>query len=369
MFTSTAGRKPHIRKEMTTVSSKGVSKGRPIAHTSRPASNSPVYSPFEAIEMPLTPAVPQQAVSAIELSGWLQSVAAEGVLARDEVNPQQELDKEREVAALASPNKIPYTEMLLETSQASHTVRQASEALAEPMSHELIAMTALFKQILDKQDGMNNRLINQREDMMNILRFDVAKPLARLAERESSCSRSSSRASMTSRGCIRNDEYTPLRYCPLPHEAKGKEPAYSQEQEYDDARSDQGQQHNSVLPVTQDELMLDAIDAKLAALVGPQELEVLVVLKRNEILHGITKGLLNFERYRRDRDEAEICYNEWITKNTKLLLLAALNARNPASFLIHKLTLPFKRETRFEPQAHIAQTHPEQGLEPEEAEP
>src|SRR6266576_6346112 len=104
-------------------------------------------------------------------------------------------------------------------------------------------------------------------------------------------------------------------------------------------------------------------------MIGPQELEVLVVLKRNEILRGIMKGLLNFERFRRNRDESDSHYNERITKNAKLLLLAALNAGNSVSSLVHDLTLPFKRETRFEPQAHITQDHPMQEVEPAEVEP
>jgi len=79
MFATAAGRKPHVRKEMTAVStaSKEASKGKPLARVSRPASSSPVYSPFETVNMPQTPAVP-----AAELSARLQqSVAAEGVLA------------------------------------------------------------------------------------------------------------------------------------------------------------------------------------------------------------------------------------------------------------------------------------------------
>src|SRR6266550_8486153 len=118
--------------------------------------------------------------------------------------------------------------ILSETSQASHTVRQASEVLAEPMSRELLAMTAFLSQMQAKQDEMNKFLINKQEDMMDVLRYDVAKPLARLAERENSRSRSSSRASMASRGRVRNDDYTPLRCCPPPRfESKGKEPVYS----------------------------------------------------------------------------------------------------------------------------------------------
>src|SRR6266550_7565777 len=70
--------------------------------------------------------------------------------------------------------------------------------------------------------------INKQEDMMDVLRYDVAKPLARLAERENSHSRSSSRASMASRGHVRNDDYKPLCYCPPPRfESKGKELVYS----------------------------------------------------------------------------------------------------------------------------------------------
>ncbi len=310
MFGTAAGRKPHVRKEMTAVStaSKEASKGKPLARVSRPASSSPVYSPFETVNMPQTPAVP-----AAELSARLQqSVAAEGVLARDEAGSQQELDEEREVEALASPLKPSHEETLSETSQASLTVRQASEVPAEPTGREfLAAMTAFFSQMQAKQDEMNKFLVNKQEDMMDVLRHDVAKPLARLAERENSRSRSSSRASMASRGRVRNDNYTPLRCCMPPRfESKGKEPVYSRTREYDDAQLDEEQQHDSVSPVTQDESVLDAIDAKLAAMAGPQELEVLVALKRNEILRGITKGLLNFERFRRDRYESDSRYNE-----------------------------------------------------------
>src|SRR6266576_3007614 len=265
---------------------------------------------------------------------------------------------------LASPQ--PDFKTLSEMSQASLTVRQASEVRAEPTGREfLAAMTAFFSQMQAKQDEMNKFLVNKQEDMMDVLRHDVAKPLARLAKRENSHSRSSSRASMASRGRVRNDDYTPLRCCMPPRfESKGKETVYSRTREYDDAQLDEEQQHDSVSPVMQDKSVLDAIDAKLAAMAGHQELEVLVALKRNEILRGITKGLLNFERFRRDRDESDSRYNERITKNTKLLLLATLNAGNSVSSLVHDLTLLFKREMRFEPLAHL-----EQEVEPAEVEP
>ncbi len=92
----------------------------------------------------------------------LQSVAAGGVLAGDKAGPQQELDEEREVEALASPLKLSCEETLSETSQASHTVRQASEVPAEPMSHELLAMTAFLSQMQAKQDEMNKFLVNKQ---------------------------------------------------------------------------------------------------------------------------------------------------------------------------------------------------------------
>src|SRR6266576_2471163 len=232
MFATAAGRKPHVHKEMTAVSNKGVSKGKPLACASRPASSSLVYSPFENINMPQAPVAPRQAVSAAELSGLLQSVAAGGVLAGDKAGPQQELDEEHEVEALASPLKLSHEETLSEPSQASHTVCQASEVPAEPMSRELLAMTAFLSQMQAKQDEMNKFLVNKQEDMMDVLRYDVAKPLARLAERENSRSRSSSRASMASRGHVRNDDYTPLCYCPPPRfESKGKELVYSRTRE------------------------------------------------------------------------------------------------------------------------------------------
>ena len=268
------------------------------------------------------------------------------------------MDEEWEVALLTSPAKPPSQEMPLAASQTSSTARQRSVSPVGQISADTIVITGLLERMIEHQEQLIESVKNNHVDTIYMMRHEVVDRIDRMDEDRRSHSRNSSRASMAPRGRTRDTYMLFLQHASQEREPKGKEREFLYETAYDDAEAVQEQQELPSSPVLLDR-QRDVVDAKLASLVGPQELEVLIVLKRNEIFHGITKGLLSFERFRRGQDETDSSYNERISCNAKLLLLAALSSGTPAATLIQELTLPFKREARFEtepaPRVHIEQ--------------
>ena len=350
MFSTAAGRKPNVHKEVAATLGVGAFRGQRQAPKSRPASSSPVFSPFENINTPTTRMAPEQAVLASELTGRLKPLVESG-LTREEANSQLELDEEREVESLASPMKPPSGETPTATEHASDTTHFESTTHTDQSSAEMRDIVKLLARMVDKQEELITTMRDNHESTMNTLRYGVMDSINRLDENRRSSSRNSSRASMASRGRSKDAHTNYTHRLMMERESKGKNPARQlepDEPEHEEMEMAHNHRESYSPQAAYDEQPRDTVDVKLAALVGSQELEVLIALKRNEIFCGITKGLLNFERYRRDRDETDTRYDERITRNAKLLLLAGLSAGAPVASLINELTLPYKRETRFE---------------------
>ena len=113
---------------------------------------------------------------------------------------------------------------------------------------------------------------------------------------------------MASRGRSKDAHTTYTHRLMMEHESKGKNPARQlepDEPEHEEMEMAHNHRESYSPQAAYDEQPRDTVDVKLAALVGSQELEVLIALKCNEIFRGITKGLLNCERYKRDRDKTD----------------------------------------------------------------
>ena len=89
------------------------------------------------------------------------------------------------------------------------------------------------------------------------------------------------------------------------------------------------------------------IERDLVKLVGPTDLDALIVLRRNETMRCALNGEAKFQSQRQGLGEDPSVYQARIDRYSKLSLLIDLNSGAPASTLFEAMN-PYKKETRFE---------------------
>jgi hypothetical protein len=91
----------------------------------------------------------------------------------------------------------------------------------------------------------------------------------------------------------------------------------------------------------------DQIDEDLLKLVGPTDLDALIVLRCNETMRRALNGEAKFQSQRQGLGESPSTYRARIDRYAKLSLLIDLSSGTPASTLFDSLN-PYRKEARFE---------------------